>query len=268
MNISCQGKHCLSLQPGANLQQHPRYFMMWPSVLSFGNSIPSRRGAVLRWMFATTAGGIAHEEEKGRKENRAMRLGDAAHVRIRLEQPQDLPEACESTVSSNHWGWMPVEGARWLGRHATMQRASPITWFSGIITVKSNSWTRRMAVGTSARPKGNRYQGTGLTLIPPSPFCAAAKLLDALPRNKKRKRPPDEGGLSHCLNGAPGRIRTSDHLVRSQVLYPAELRARCCRRALSRSARADASPTKCLVEGVFPPPLARAQLSCLSGTGP
>lgn len=25
--------------------------------------------------------------------------------------------------------------------------------------------------------------------------------------------------------GAPGRIRTSDHLVRSQVLYPAELRA-------------------------------------------
>ncbi len=28
-----------------------------------------------------------------------------------------------------------------------------------------------------------------------------------------------------ALNGAPGRIRTSDHLVRSQVLYPAELRA-------------------------------------------
>ncbi len=28
-------------------------------------------------------------------------------------------------------------------------------------------------------------------------------------------------------NGAPGRIRTSDHLVRSQVLYPTELRARC-----------------------------------------
>ncbi len=28
-----------------------------------------------------------------------------------------------------------------------------------------------------------------------------------------------------CIYGAPGRIRTSDHLVRSQVLYPAELRA-------------------------------------------
>ncbi len=25
-------------------------------------------------------------------------------------------------------------------------------------------------------------------------------------------------------NGADGRIRTSDHLIRSQVLYPAELR--------------------------------------------
>ena len=27
-------------------------------------------------------------------------------------------------------------------------------------------------------------------------------------------------------NGAPGEIRTPDHLVRSQVLYPAELQAR------------------------------------------
>ena len=26
------------------------------------------------------------------------------------------------------------------------------------------------------------------------------------------------------VNGAPGEIRTPDHLVRSQVLYPAELR--------------------------------------------
>src|SRR5690606_36790875 len=29
-----------------------------------------------------------------------------------------------------------------------------------------------------------------------------------------------------CENGAPGGIRTSDHLVGSQVLYPTELRAR------------------------------------------
>ena len=32
---------------------------------------------------------------------------------------------------------------------------------------------------------------------------------------------------SPCFFGAPGRIRTSDRLVRSQVLYPAELRALC-----------------------------------------
>src|SRR5688572_12394991 len=30
----------------------------------------------------------------------------------------------------------------------------------------------------------------------------------------------------HEFDGAPGEIRTPDHLVRSQVLYPAELRAR------------------------------------------
>jgi hypothetical protein len=29
------------------------------------------------------------------------------------------------------------------------------------------------------------------------------------------------------INGAPGRIRTSDPLVRSQILYPTELRALC-----------------------------------------
>jgi hypothetical protein len=28
------------------------------------------------------------------------------------------------------------------------------------------------------------------------------------------------------VNGAPGMIRTCDHLIRSQVLYPAELRVR------------------------------------------
>ncbi len=31
--------------------------------------------------------------------------------------------------------------------------------------------------------------------------------------------------LKPLKNGAPGEIRTPDHLVRSQVLYPAELRA-------------------------------------------
>ncbi len=36
---------------------------------------------------------------------------------------------------------------------------------------------------------------------------------------------PAQGGVL-CSYGAPGEIRTPDRLVRSQVLYPAELRAR------------------------------------------
>ena len=35
-----------------------------------------------------------------------------------------------------------------------------------------------------------------------------------------------EGAVSRRNYGAPGRTRTADHLVRSQVLYPTELRAR------------------------------------------
>ena len=43
---------------------------------------------------------------------------------------------------------------------------------------------------------------------------------------ESRIRSEDERGkLTACKNGAPGEIRTPDHLVRSQVLYPAELRA-------------------------------------------
>ncbi len=39
--------------------------------------------------------------------------------------------------------------------------------------------------------------------------------------------------------GAPGRIRTSDRLVRSQVLYPAELRAHILISILERSRLAE-----------------------------
>ena len=42
------------------------------------------------------------------------------------------------------------------------------------------------------------------------------------PPNRPIKNPPKRGGL---FIGAPGGIRTPDHLVRSQVLYPAELQA-------------------------------------------
>ena len=34
--------------------------------------------------------------------------------------------------------------------------------------------------------------------------------------------------LVQKIGGAPGEIRTPDHLVRSQILYPAELRAQVC----------------------------------------
>ena len=38
-------------------------------------------------------------------------------------------------------------------------------------------------------------------------------------------QPSSRDGRKSLKNGAPGEIRTPDHLVRSQVLYPAELRA-------------------------------------------
>ncbi len=38
-------------------------------------------------------------------------------------------------------------------------------------------------------------------------------------------QPPSQSGRKSLKSGAPGEIRTPDHLVRSQVLYPAELRA-------------------------------------------
>ena len=58
------------------------------------------------------------------------------------------------------------------------------------------------------------------------------------------------------MDGAPGRIRTADHLVRSQVLYPAELRARGKRilaaklrveRAQCAAAASGAAPARCVV---------------------
>jgi hypothetical protein len=44
-------------------------------------------------------------------------------------------------------------------------------------------------------------------------------------RRSVTKKSPRQAGIFLVI-GAPGRIRTADHLVRSQVLYPAELRAR------------------------------------------
>ncbi len=43
---------------------------------------------------------------------------------------------------------------------------------------------------------------------------------------KQRDKQKVDGCLLICGNGASGEIRTPDHLVRSQVLYPTELRTR------------------------------------------
>ena len=73
-----------------------------------------------------------------------------------------------------------------------------------------------------------------MRLIPSGPAFGCLKSLQAILSNlgphhnfiyNKQKSPAicdDEG----FVFGAHGRIRTSDHLVRSQVLYPAELHAR------------------------------------------
>ncbi len=57
------------------------------------------------------------------------------------------------------------------------------------------------------------------------------------------------------LNGAPGRIRTADTLVRSQVLYPAELRAPACSltlRGLFGNRGNDLFPSRSTLVGSFP----------------
>lgn len=67
---------------------------------------------------------------------------------------------------------------------------------------------------------------------PCGPRCARSRPLPAGGSNLGRYDPtpnsPDTKALGRraFVSGAPGRIRTSDHLVRSQVLYPTELRAR------------------------------------------
>ena len=56
-----------------------------------------------------------------------------------------------------------------------------------------------------------------------SPNAAPDSEIEILPRLKPKKGPTRRASP---FFGAPGRIRTSDRLIRSQVLYPAELLAR------------------------------------------
>ena len=66
-----------------------------------------------------------------------------------------------------------------------------------------------------------------LTLRAPSASKTLARFIEpegliSVRTSQTKKGPSSRDPLSF---GAPGRIRTSDRLVRSQVLYPAELRA-------------------------------------------
>ena len=63
--------------------------------------------------------------------------------------------------------------------------------------------------------------------IAPGDFFEPEVLIVASRNVRQIKKPLWEAEGLFYLYGAPGRIRTSDRLVRSQVLYPAELQARC-----------------------------------------
>ena len=69
---------------------------------------------------------------------------------------------------------------------------------------------------------GERLQPLGHLSVP-----AARLSVISTQKTRVQKLPVVTGRFFRLLQvGAPGRIRTSDRLVRSQVLYPAELRAR------------------------------------------
>jgi hypothetical protein len=55
--------------------------------------------------------------------------------------------------------------------------------------------------------------------------CAEDQGVSEAGAGQPKKKGPD--GTLFNLTGAPGEIRTPDLLVRSQTLYPTELRARC-----------------------------------------
>src|SRR3990167_2593175 len=59
-----------------------------------------------------------------------------------------------------------------------------------------------------------------------APRCAIQNIFHSfLPMMLIQQRPSVQTTGVSLRNGAPGEIRTPDHLVRSQVLYPTELRA-------------------------------------------
>ena len=81
--------------------------------------------------------------------------------------------------------------------------------------------------GVPLRRRGAQFTSGKFASNAQSGRRAANPMKPAGERGEKAKEKglPFTEALCHCIGGAAGRIRTHDPLVRSQVLYPAELRA-------------------------------------------
>ena len=82
--------------------------------------------------------------------------------------------------------------------------------------------------GRQSKDQGSVAQDVGgaLTATGESPSAVRSQTVCERWRRRVRASWPRSPYVSAIRNGAPGEIRTPDPLVRSQVLYPAELRAR------------------------------------------
>ncbi len=81
----------------------------------------------------------------------------------------------------------------------------------------------RLSIALETRRSGVQIAGA----ICRTPSFAAhgnSGVLNLSGKSRKQKRPAEDS-WPFCLRGAPGEIRTPDLLVRSQTLYPTELRA-------------------------------------------
>ncbi len=134
-------------------------------------------------------------------------------------------------------------GVAWAGRTVGgMDAAIEPPWVRALClrSIASQAPERTAASGW-AGPRSGVYGVSCLSMPPRQPTeCQLLPLLlllgcrpaagttrgqgAALPKNTHKKT-AGRGLLFRC-NGAPGEIRTPDRLVRSQVLYPTELRAR------------------------------------------
>jgi hypothetical protein len=85
-----------------------------------------------------------------------------------------------------------------------------------------DEWVKVVVSQVLRQDEKNAIAGVGLEVI--AAKCRAIASGEKAQRNAAKKNGP-ESLLSHFLNisGAAGRNRTHDPLVRSQVLYPAEL---------------------------------------------